>query len=428
VLDSDVTFAPVAGAIADGLDGERDAMLKGRRGAEPSLCTSIRLGVYTDMAYRADGDGIYTGRAFVRFLTEMPPRVAELTVFGRLDPTSGRAPYRLPNGTVRFVALPYYRRISSIGSMLRSVAKSCHVFAAELDRLDAVWIFGPQPMAVVFAWLARWRGKPLVLGVRQDYPRYIASRLPGRSWRWALAAAHVLDIVFRRLAKRAPTVAVGDDLARRYSVGGPVLSTGFSLVPRSALQSADLAIAKNWDAQRTVLSVGRLDPEKNPLLLLDIAERLRELDSRWRLVIAGTGPLRAELDAEIARRRLEENVELLGEVANGADLWSLYRQSHVFLHVSLTEGVPQVLFEAQAAGVPIIATAVGGVRGALDGGNGGLLMEPDNAVEAVSLLNRLADDPALRRRLIESGLEQVSHQTQEAQLDRIVMFIRAHVS
>ncbi len=199
-------------------------------------------------------------------------------------------------------------------------------------------------------------------------------------------------------------------------------------MPRSALQSAELAIAKNWDAERTVLSVGRLDPEKNPLLLPDIAERLRELDPRWRLVIAGTGPLRADLQAEIARRRLEENVELLGEVANGPELWALYRQSHVFLHVSLTEGVPQVLFEAQAAALPIIATAVGGVRGALDGGSGGLLMEPDNAVEAVRLLNRLADDPGLRRRLVESGLEQASRQTQEAQLDRIVMFVRAHVS
>ena len=422
-----MTLAPVAGAIADGLDRDYDASPKDTRGAEPGPRTSIRLGVYTDMAYRTDGDGVYTGRAFVRFLTGMPPRVAELTVFGRLDPTSGRAPYRLPNGAVRFVPLPYYRRISSIGSMLRSVGKSCRIFAAELDHLDAVWIFGPQPMAVLFAWLARWRGKPLVLGVRQDYPSYIANRLPGRHWRWALAAAHVLDIVFRRLAKRAPTVAVGDDLARRYSVGGPVLSTGVSLVPRSALQSADLASAKNWDAQRTVLSVGRLDPEKNPLLLLDIAERLRELDPRWRLVIAGSGPLRAQLEAEISCRRLAENVELRGEVANGPELWSLYRQSHAFLHVSLTEGVPQVLFEAQAAGVPIVATAVGGVSAALDGGNGGLLMEPDNAVAAVSLLKRLADDPALRRRLIESGLEQVSRQTQEAQLDRIVMFVRAHV-
>ena len=106
-----------------------------------------------------------------------------------------------------------------------------------------------------------------------------------------------------------------------------------------------------------MLSVGRLDPEKNPLLLLDIAERLRELDPRWRLVIAGTGPLRAELDAEIARRRLEENVELLGKAAGGLELWSLYRQSHVFLHVSLTEGVPQVLFEAQAAALPMIVSA-----------------------------------------------------------------------
>lgn len=387
----------------------------------------IRLGVYTDMLYRSDGDTVYSSRAFVRFVTDLPPRVAELVLLGRLDPAAGCDHYRLPTGAVRFAPLPYYPRISSIRRMLRSVRESCRAFDAELDQLDAVWIFGPQPMAVLFALLARRRRKPLILGVRQDYPRYIAGRLPGRRWCWALPAAHALDATFRQLARRAPTVAVGEDLARRYAVGGPVLATGFSLVKRCELVPLAEATARSWNGEWEVLSVGRLDPEKNPLLLLEIVTRLRALDPRWRLLIAGDGPLRGQLEAEIDRRGLRASVELLGEVRNGPELWALYRRCQAFLHVSLTEGLPQVLFEAQAAGLPIVATEVGGVRSALSDGAAGVLIPPRDAEAAVRALNRLAKDPVLQRRLIAAGLDQVATQTLEAQLDRIASFVAENV-
>jgi glycosyltransferase involved in cell wall biosynthesis len=382
------------------------------------------------MAYRRDSDVVSTSRAFIRFPTQLPPRVDEVVVFARVAPAPGRATYELPGGAVRVVELPYYPRVTHVLGMLRALGGSCRRFARELDQLDAVWIFGPHPVALVLALIARRRRVPLFLGVRQDYAQYIANRLPSRRWRWAIPVAGGLDLAFRRIARRAPTVVLGAKLARQYAGGdAPVLMTGFSLVRRSDLVSVDEALARSLDGpQRHLLSVSRLDPEKNPLLLLDVIAALRDGDPRWHLTIAGDGPLRDEMTARAAALGVTKAVALVGEVPNGPELWALYRRSDVFLHVSLTEGLPQVLSEAQAAGLAIVATAVGGVPEAIVDGRTGLLIAPADPAAAVQAVRRIADDRALRERLVRSALEEVAEHTMEAQLDRLAVFFRAHAT
>ena len=389
----------------------------------------MRLGLYTDVIYRSDGETLSTDRAFIRFVTSMPPRIEELVLFGRLDPKPGRSPYPLPREGVRFVPLPFYPSVFAVPGLARAVPESARIFKAELDRLDAVWIFGPHPLALAFARVARRHRTPLVLGVRQDYPQYIGNRLPGRAWLWAVPVAHGLEQAFRRLARKTPTVVLGEELARNYRSGnGRVFVTGLSLVRAAELVPVGEALAKRWDGDLRLLTVGRLDPEKNPLLLADVIARLRDREPRWRLTVAGDGPVRPELERRIAELRLQDAVELLGYVPNGPGLWERYRQSHAFLHVSLTEGLPQVLFEAQAAGLPIVATDVGGVRAALADGAAGALIRPRDAEGAAAALERLRTDEALRRRLIEAGLANASHETMEAQLDRLDEFIRSVVA
>ncbi len=387
----------------------------------------LRLGVYTDMAYRRDDGGVSTFRAFIRFPTQLPPRVDEVVVFARIAPDPGRGPYELPGGPVRVVELPYYPRVTHVLGMLRAIGGSCRRFAAELERLDAVWIFGPHPVAFVLALIARRRGVPLFLGVRQDYAQYIAHRLPGPRWRWAVPVARMLDLAFRRLARRAPTVAVGAELAARYAGGrAPVLMTGFSLVGQADVVSLEEALSRTRDGgRRQLLTVTRLDPEKNPLLLLDVISELHREDPRWRLTIAGDGPLRAQLAARAGALGLQDAVTLVGEVTNGPALWELYRAADVFLHVSLTEGLPQVLFEAQAAGLPVVATAVGGVPAAISDGRTGLLIAPRDAAAAIDAVRRASDDRVLRERLVANALQEVAQQTTEAQLDRLAVFLRA---
>jgi glycosyltransferase involved in cell wall biosynthesis len=389
----------------------------------------MRLGVYADQLYWADEDGYSTRRAFIRFVTSLPPRVDELVLFGRVAPGPGRAEYAIPSDRVRFVELPHYSSVRSVGAMSAALRGSCRRFAAELDELDAVWVFGPHVIALALASIARRHGVPVFLGVRQDYTTYIRNRLPNRWWSWSLPAAAGIEAGFRRLATSAPTVAVGEELARKYArAGGRVLSTGFSLISENDLVQLDAALAKTWEQERVLLTVTRLDPEKNPLLLLDIIGRLRERDARWRLVIAGDGPLRHAIERRIIELGLGDCVELLGEVRNGDPLWRLYRDSHAFLHVSLTEGVPQVLYEAHAAGLPVVATSVGGVPAALGRGASGLLVPPSDADAAVRAIELLTIDPDRRELLIRTGLDSVRSETLEAQLDRIHEFFASSVS
>jgi glycosyltransferase involved in cell wall biosynthesis len=386
----------------------------------------VRLGVYADLVYRRSGEIVSTDLAFVRFISALGPRLGELVVFGRLDPSPGVAAYALPDDDVRFVALPHYPRVRAIGSLLRSARRARRAFAAELPSVDAVWLFGPHVLSLAFARAARRAGVPVVLGIRQDFPAYIAQRLPSRRWLWAVPVAHALERCFRLLSRRFATVVVGDELARQYAGGrAPLLATGFSLVHAADLVDPDDALARSWTGQLRLLSVGRLDPEKNPLLLADVMDALRGTHAGWHLSIAGDGPLAAALERRVDELSLGSSVTLLGDVPYGPKLRELYRSSHAFLHVSLTEGVPQVLFEAQAAGLPIVATDVGGVSGALRRGEAGLLVPPSDPVAASAALERLRADEALRRRLVHAGLELVAGETVEAQLDRLEDFFRS---
>jgi glycosyltransferase involved in cell wall biosynthesis len=381
----------------------------------------VRLGIYADLLYRADGEIVSTDRAFVLFLTGLAERVDDVVLFGRLDPAPGRGPHQLPKA-VRLVPLPHYERVSSIGAVLRAAAGTRRTFAASLPTLDAVWLFGPHPLSLALVRTARKAGVPVFLGVRQDFPRYVAGRLPSRRWAWAVPLAHVLEAVFRLMARRLPTVVIGQELARTYGRAAAIHVTGASLVPASEIVDLDDAVGKAWDGDLVLLSVGRLDGEKNPLLLPEILARLRRDYPRWRLLVVGEGPLQPAVAARAHALGVADRLDFAGYVPFGRDLLRIYRNAHVFLHVSLTEGIPQVLFEAQASGLPIVATDVGGVGAALGSGKRGLLVRPDDAGAAAAACERLRRDAQLRRELMSAGLEFAARESIDVHLDRLVAF------
>jgi glycosyltransferase involved in cell wall biosynthesis len=115
-------------------------------------------------------------------------------------------------------------------------------------------------------------------------------------------------------------------------------------------------------------------------------------------------------------------LKLPGYVPFGPRLLALYRESHIFVHSSLTEGVPQVLIEAMAAGLPIVATDVGGVAELLADA-AGRLVPPGDPQALVDAVLALSDDPALRQRCSERGLARVRDYTIEAQSSRVSRFI-----
>jgi glycosyltransferase involved in cell wall biosynthesis len=382
-----------------------------------------RLGIYFELPFQRDEGGFSTHVPFVRFVLALRPHFDRLVLIGRVDPEPGRGPYAVPDD-VEVAPLPHYASLRDTTGILSTLPATLRAIWGSLGRVDAVWVIGPVPTSIPVAVLGLARKKRVVLGVRRNLPRYVSHRLGGRRWAPALVAAYVLEALFRQLARRIPTVAVGADLARLYSTGtAPVLELAVSLVSEADVLTLSEG-KQNPEAGNPVelLSVGRLDPEKAPENLLKALALLEErAKGRYRLTIVGDGQLENELRADA--ERFGDAVRFRGHVANGPDLFELYRASDVFVHVARTEGLPQVLTEAQASGLPIVATDVGGVRAGLGGGAEALLVPPDDPEALAAAIARLASDSDLRVTFRELGIVKARTLTLERQAARTAAFI-----
>jgi glycosyltransferase involved in cell wall biosynthesis len=378
----------------------------------------VKLVAFTDYVYHKIGGRVYAERAFALFLAALADQVTELTIVGRLAPEEGPSHYMLPP-SVRFVALPHYANLTQPLAVGGSLVRSLYRFWRTLDDADSVWLLGPYPHALAFALIAHLRRRRLVLGVRQDFPTYIRARRPNQ--RWVHRAADVLELAWRTLARSAPVVVVGPELARHYRHSPELLEITVSLISSADVAAGESAARRSYDGELDVLSVGRIDREKNPLLLADVLAQLQRNDPRWRLVVCGEGPLTPALLQRLEELGLSDHAELLGYVPIDGGLLERYRSSHVFLHVSLTEGMPQVLTEAFASGVPVVATAVGGVPDAA--GDAALLVPPGDAEAAANAVQRIAQDAGLRNRLVATGLARARSQTYEAEVARVAAFV-----
>ena len=339
----------------------------------------MRLAVYLDYVHRRQNGRIYAPRAFALFVAGLRPAFDRLVVAGRVDPEPGTSHYPLAED-VEFVELPWYASAARPAELGPALGEGLRRWDRTLRGVDAAWVLGPQGLALPLVALALARGKRVALGVRQDLPAYARTRHPGR--RSVHVAADLMEGAYRALARRVPAIVVGPALAERYTGGREVLALTVSLVPEDELAAPPPE--RDWEGDELrVLSVGRLETEKNPLLLADVLAGLRARDRRWRLVVAGEGPLEGELRARLAELGATGAADLRGYVPSER-LREVYREAHAFLHVSWTEGLPQVLFEAFAARLPVVATDVGSVAEA--GCDAVLLVAPGDSVVPVELL------------------------------------------
>ena len=128
-----------------------------------------------------------------------------------------------------------------------------------------------------------------------------------------------------------------------------------------------------------------------------------------------------ELRARLAELGIADLAVLRGYVQHGAELREAYDSSDVLLHVSWTEGLPQVILEAFAARLPVVATDVGGIGAAVGGAT--VLIPPGAVDAAVAALRRVKDSPELRAGLMEAGTEYAHEHSTEAEIQKLLSFM-----
>jgi glycosyltransferase involved in cell wall biosynthesis len=134
--------------------------------------------------------------------------------------------------------------------------------------------------------------------------------------------------------------------------------------------------------------------------LLAAAAALRDQGPPVRFVLVGDGPLRPELESAIGRLHLDGIVRLAGSVD---DARTVYGAFDAVVQASHSEGLPNTILEAAAAGLPIVATAVGGTTEIVRDGETALLVPPADPAALAGAIRRIAVDAALRRRLGEAS-------------------------
>jgi len=178
-------------------------------------------------------------------------------------------------------------------------------------------------------------------------------------------------------------------------------------VPRATFGAAD--------DDFLALAVGRLDVQKGLADLLAAAERVIPARPRFRLAIVGDGPLRDWLDAEIAARpTLAGRVLRLGR---RDDAPGLLRSADLLVHAAHWEGMPNVILEAMAARLPVVATAVEGAEDLVVAGETGWLVPPKAPERLARALLEAVDDPESAQKMGGAGRTRVET---EYSLNRVV--------
>jgi len=207
--------------------------------------------------------------------------------------------------------------------------------------------------------------------------------------RWAWRRADGLLSVSSRLAERM-SQEIGIPRERIHVIRNGVHFGRFA-GPR--VNAARASFGLPGESGLVLGAVGRLVDVKDHANLIDAVAVLRQRGRDVMAVIAGDGPLRAALLAQIARLGLERHVRLLG---HRADVEAVFAGIDVFVQPSKSEGMSNTILEAMASGLPAIATHVGGADEMVIDGETGILVPPADSGQLANAIDRLLPNKALR--------------------------------
>lgn len=286
---------------------------------------------------------------------------------------------------------------------------------ARLRRYRRVYVRYSQS-AMLLAPLLRLLGSKVFYwncGMMKEFFRPWSLRW--EDWRFML----MVEWPLRFSLKAASCVVTGTESMAHYYAQNFALDPSRILVIPNDVDVNNFLQGAGTDPQPpaqgpTVLYVGRLDRPNGANQLPAIAEAVCRRVPEARFVIVGDGPLREHIRRELVARQLDARVSLVGPVPN-TDVARYYTQADLFVLPALAEGMPRVLLESMAAGVPFVATAVGGVPDLVTPAQRPWLVSPGEWEAFADRVVELLAHPEIRQALRQEGRRRV----QDFSLERV---------
>ena len=275
-----------------------------------------------------------------------------------------------------------------------------------LDILLFLLLFLREKPAIVHAFLDDSNVKAGIAAVLADVPRIILSARSVAPDNFALHR-YYMRVAYNALVAQ-PDISLCNnsragarDYRRWLGRRTPrieVVPNGIDFAEFGTHSGVDLNLRRVWGIPGGALVLGsimRLSEEKQPLLWARVAVEISRRLPDVHFVLGGGGPLRSEVERIVAQARIPSRVHILGQIQNPA---ATLRALDIFLLTSRLEGLPNVLIEAQAVGVPVVTTPAGGAAEALDPGRTGLVSDDQTVNSVANTCVTLLEDDDLRAR------------------------------
>ncbi len=310
------------------------------------------------------------------------------------------------DGGIKVIRVPSLRKEAFRAGFLTMSAYILSAFWAgsrliNIWRPDAIHVHFAVPTGVLAWALSKLNKIPYLLTAHLgDVP----GGAPEKTGKWFKWVFPFTKAIWRDAAKVVAVSEFTRHLAlKHYPVEIEVIHNGVDI---KALNPGEIKI----QSPPRITFAGRLMKQKNPIQIINTLAKLKDLE--WDYVLLGDGPLRAEVEEEIAKYNLQDRFTLLGWVTP-EDVIDWFGKSDILFMPSLTEGLPVVGVQALAMGLAMVVSNIGGFVDLVDEGKNGFLIDDKDKYEEV--LRELINNPekllsfkeASRKKAEEFSLEKI---------------------
>ncbi len=349
---------------------------------------------------------------------------------GRVTSGPSQGHYQFDPGPIKMIPAPYYT--TTWNSVLAIAKHPICFFKTVIEAIkgvDRVLARLPSLTGLLIATISVLFCKKVTLYVAGDARKAAAKKNSYFEILFQGLAAYVMDWWIIAIGQFSTVLVLSRELQQRYRM----LRSRPRFTFTSLIREEDIRIRedRNMDTEVHLVTVGRLSPEKNFPLFIQVVSELKDNGCKVRGNIVCSQPVtRSRISDEagdlekikdiIAEQGLTDSIDINLNVPYGPQLWDAYDKADVFLLTSTSEGAAKVLLEAMARGALIVATRVGGVPDLIQDGESGLLAESNDPKGLTKHILDLMKTPDRRQRIRTAAYAYISSHTFEKQIKHIV--------